>query len=303
MPKINSIPKLPNKGQKSTKTECEAFIREMEINSNDTNNNNELWEQKPNGQLLKRLCNVGQGTMSFYKTTGTLLFQGKDKETIKSTFSDWHNQRLKLMIEEDEREYQSSYNVDVDTHPKERATKRPRIDQKTKSKPSVANEDRKEAAYTTYDTGNCKTDCASSYGYNKKETKDADYSFGMGKQYHRSTTEEECKYCKRPLSKHRSYPSLYEGKMCRYSGKYKCDCGRWWWAGALKIQSKRPEEEGAFPPHTFPGCLNCKENYDVKLIEHECNDDSRTSVTDRGHQSQLCQLCKKGLFCPKAKVL
>ena len=301
MPKINSTPKLPNKGQKSTKSECEAFIREMEMNGNDINNNNALWEPRANGQLLRRLYNVGQGIMSFYTTKDTLLFQGKDLYTIKSTFTDWRNKRLELMIEEDEKEYQSSYSVDVDTHPKERAMKRPRVDVKTKSEPSITEDDnRKEAAYTTYDTGDCNTDYASSYGYNKQARKDADYSFGMGKQYHRSTTEEECKYCKRPISKHRSYPSLYEGKMCRYSGKYKCVCGRWWWAGALKIQSKGPEEDGAFPPHTFPGCLNCKENYDVKLIEHKSNDDSRTSVTDRGHQWHLCQLCKKGLFCPKA---
>jgi len=73
---------LPNKGHKSMRNECESSLLEIELKSNDSH----LWEMKPNGQLLARLKRAGHGIMSFYTTTSTLLFQGRDYQDIMSKF-------------------------------------------------------------------------------------------------------------------------------------------------------------------------------------------------------------------------
>ena len=39
------------------------------------------------------------------------------------------------------------------------------------------------------------------------------------------TESDKCKHCEYPLSKHRSY---FGEKMCKFSGKYQCSCGRRW---------------------------------------------------------------------------
>lgn len=121
-----TLPVLPTKGQKSTQNECEAFLLEMELES--TRDKSSLWKKQPNGQLLAKLSRVGKGNMSFYTTTGTLLFQGRDQEGIKSTFYNWRQKRLQLF----EKEF-----IENESSREERTRKRQKVEGKREGKPSI----------------------------------------------------------------------------------------------------------------------------------------------------------------------
>ena len=254
------------KGQKSTLNECTEFLMEMERGSSGGASN--LWEEKPNGQMLARLCRLGKGNLSFYTTTRTLLFQGRDSESIKSKFYEWRHERLQSF----QREYESLGGIEDE----EPARKRQKVDEKKDG-------EKKEAPP------------AYSYSFSRQQD---NYYQPSEDEY--QSDEEDCKHCNRPISRHKQF----EGDtMCFLSAKYKCHgrCGGRWWKGmALKIRHKALEDEGAFPPHTFPDCKRCKENSNVVLSELLSNDSSSDDRAGGGHQADLCKLCQKGIYCPRA---
>jgi hypothetical protein len=125
--------------------------------------------------------------------------------------------------------------------------------------------------------------------------------------------EKKCKHCYCALSTHDSYFGN-DILMCKLIGRYGCDCGHWWWGDAYKLtqhhndadDSSRassfiptPDNLALFPKYTFPDCKNCNTNDKVNLWAYEVIH-SRSSKMGRGHQSELCQLCKKGWYCPQA---
>lgn len=115
-----------------------------------------------------------------------------------------------------------------------------------------------------------------------------------------STDSVSCKHCGRPMATH----THLDGQVvCHFSGKFRCSCGRWWWSMALKIQNLDPSPESiAFPKEFFPDCRTCEENFDVELLHQEPPGPSNREIitTNRGHQFDLCTLCKAGVFCPRA---
>ena len=256
--------------------------------------------------------------MSFYTTNGTLLFQGKDEEDIKAKFYHWRQERLQSF----EKEYDSLYSAIPDEGP---ARKRQKVGE-TKERASIQSMreelhsycvptdrflERSEFEKALYDARKSREkktngDGASSLSRQRSDDRHAkgskpscsfsQHTSANKRPFGRPSGEGACKYCNRWISKHKQF----EGDtMCVLSGKYECSCGRWWWGMALKIQQQATKEKGAFPPHTFPDCMTCKDNSNVELKEHTFGDAS-TERTGRGHQHRLCPMCKKGEPCHRA---
>ena len=150
-------------------------------------------------------------------------------------------------------------------------------------------------------TGNmgCHEKNATNDGFAEEYPETNHYSmpYSMQDQRNSASEKKKCEHCNYPLSKHKAFFNII---MCKMSGKYKCGCGRWFNAMALKIQNKAPTDGGAFPPYTFPDCMNCKDNSRVALLEHGLNESTTNGTSGRGHQHDLCALCKKGMYCPRA---
>lgn len=323
MPKMNNINTLSNKGQKSTRYECEAFLREMELKSAN-NDNDKLWIEKPNGQLLASLSHVGVGNMSFYTTKGTLLFQGRDGLDIKRAFLEWRKKRLKALHDED------PIHIDTDSaYPEEREPKRQKVQETYEGKPSISTMKNELQSYGVDITAfverfeleaalkrerakreeNRKGGATSqpqyvhaSFGMNSRQTEGSEHSYSTSKQHgtnmqnNAKPDEKECKYCEYPISRH----FYFEGDLvCKFTGHYECiTCPRKWWGMALKIQSKEPGP-GAFPLSTYPDCLTCNVNDNVELREYKRNDFKNECDWSRASRKH-CQLCKKGEYCPRA---
>ena len=249
----------PNKGQKTTQSECEAFLREMELKSNDDNNDN-LWEKKSHGQLLRKLWHIGQGNMSFYTTTGTLLFQGRDWAHIKSKFYEWRMNRLKSF--EEEYETISSGGDDVEVESRQHPAKRQKMSKADEeNKPSIQSMKEElqscgirtetffersevEAALAAAWVGRNNESSYDGVGRNDESKYDErGWQHACDNSWKDKPDEGKCDHCLYPTRKHRLYE---QERMCLYSGKYQCGCGRWWWGMALKIQHKSPNDDVHF---------------------------------------------------------
>merc|ERR1719265_3072031 len=94
-------------------------------------------------------------------------------------------------------------------------------------------------------------------------------------------------------------------RFCQYGGKWRCGsslCGRWWNGFALKVQDP-PATKDSFPEEFYPDCMKCDCNYDVYLEQFWISSREEGTVSDRGHQSHLCPLCKAGRACPRARFV
>ena len=93
-------------GQKSTQSEINAFLQEVE---GKTGHASTFWESKPNTQLLARLSNIGSGNLSFYTGKKTLLIQGRDGKLIRETFVTWRAERYQKLQQEEEQRLQEEF--------------------------------------------------------------------------------------------------------------------------------------------------------------------------------------------------
>uniref|UniRef100_A0A0G4HJT3 Uncharacterized protein n=1 Tax=Chromera velia CCMP2878 TaxID=1169474 RepID=A0A0G4HJT3_9ALVE len=274
-------------GQKSTLEECNLFLQEVEGKQGDPSL---WWEQKPNTQLLARLSRVGYGNISFYTTKQTLLIQGRDQDQIRACFLYWRAERMQRMLEE-EMELQRVARLQAQAN-------REREREDRENVPPVESESRLPTD-TDRDPSVCRPPPAK-----KRKTKETE------RQRERAS---QCLHCQRALEGGQGHSVFLGQTFCRFSGKWQCNkesCRggrgqrRTWFMFALKLQGLPPSSPAAFPPEHFPDCLNCRENFDVELVDScppgERGEHQEIRTTHRPHQRQLCPLCRNGYRCPRA---
>ena len=296
-------------GQKSTQSEINAFLQEVE---GKTGHASTFWESKPNTQLLARLSNIGSGNLSFYTGKKTLLIQGRDGKLIRETFVTWRAERYQKLQQEEEQRLQEEF---------EEEEEEKRLQQLlSKSKRSHATSSSSSSSFSSLSsfkkskpTPTIPTIPTISTLWTCKE---CTYKSNTGSHCicgstnPTSTTiskpkksiEKNCQHCNRLVSKHSRWN---DALVCHYSGTYQCGCGRKWTGLALKVQHLSSQSTDAFPATMHPDCKKCKENYTVKLIKHVSPLESRSNGyrprPKHKHMKQNCQLCKRGKFCPRVR--